>query len=686
MDISQIPVSAIRGVTSRQVAALRKTGVLTVMDLLLRFPVSYLDRTRLTPMGELAPDRVASVRGIIVSRRQGRNSQLYLTLADDTGRLNVTMFNCPVFMSRELAPGAVVTCHGRVGVFQNALQMANPELDFKNSPPPAGYTPNYRLTRGISMQSMRNLVAKALDLAAAADACAELVPAELNETGLTLAEALRKVHAPDLDTPLDELARCEAPAQQRVIREELIAQQLSVLTLKEQNRRLNGIPLPPAPDLTAKLIASLPFEPTGAQLRVFGEISRDMSGARPMSRLVQGDVGCGKTLVAVLAALQAAAAGFQTAIMAPTGILAEQHYAGVKDLLAPLGVGAALLTGGQKAAEKKRQLKLIADGEALIAVGTHAIFQEAVAFANLGLVVIDEQHRFGVEQRMRLRDKRAAGGRMPHILAMTATPIPRTLAQTIYADMSVSVIDEMPRGRIPVTTYRLDESYRDKTIDQIGARCAEPGGKQVYWICPLVSESDFMESQDAVNARDYIARRLPRLKVGLMHGQMKAAEKDEVMRAFRNGEIQVLVATSVIEVGVDVPNAYLIVIENAERYGLAQLHQLRGRVGRGSIPSFCELLHSKNISPVGAERLDTLCRSTDGFVIAQKDLELRGPGDLLGTRQTGAVSYRVADPVRDFPCLDRCAAAAGEIYASRPELRDRLIRRWFPDCGDAGAM
>lgn len=677
MDISALSISELKGISSKQVSALNKIGINTVMDLLLHFPYSYQDRTEFTPISELTEDSHASIRARIISRSTGRNNMLILTLSDDTGILRITLFNCPIFINRELKSGNVLICHGKVSIFQNCLQMTNPELNLKDTELPENYTPVYRLTKGIKMQSMRNLVQKALNELEKTGACEELIPPHLNHTGLTLKDALIQVHAPKIGTSMSDLALFTTPQQQRVICEELISQYISVLTLKESNKLLNGIPLKPVDSLIKKFLSTLKFSPTGAQLKVFDEISRDLTLAQPMNRLVQGDVGCGKTLVAVLASLQAVGNGIQSAIMAPTEILAEQHYSNIQNFLEPLGIKVALLTGSQKKAEKNKQLELVKNGTAQIIVGTHAIFQEQVNFHSLGLIIIDEQHRFGVEQRMKLRSKCSIENRVPHMLAMTATPIPRTLAQTIYADMHVSVIDELPKGRKPITTITIPEKRRDEIIERIGINCS--AGKQAYWVCSLVNESEVLESQDAINACEYLTAKLPNLKIGLVHGQMKSTEKDAVMREFKDGNIDVLVATSVIEVGVDVPNAFLIVIENSERYGLAQLHQLRGRVGRGQLDSFCCLMFSDKINSIGMERLNTLKNSNDGFVIAQKDLEIRGPGDLLGTRQTGEIAYRVADAVRDYRSMDKCTVIATEIFKDRKDLCQKLTERWFPD-------
>ena len=447
MDISAISIDELKGITTKQVSALNKIGIFTVMDLLLHLPYSYLDRTKFTAIDELPVDSYASVRAKIISRTTGRNNMLILTLSDDTGVLRVTLFNCPIFINRELKTGNILICHGKVSIFNNSLQMTNPELNLKDSELPKHYTPIYRLTKGIKMQSMRNLVQKALNELDNIDVCEELIPPELNHTGLTFKDALQLVHAPKIGSSLSELSLFNSPQQQRIICEELISQYITVLKLKESNRFLNGIPLKPVDNLIKKFLSTLQFSPTNAQIRVFNEISRDLAEAQPMNRLVQGDVGCGKTLVAVMASLQAVGNGIQAAIMAPTEILAEQHFVNIQNFLKPLGLETAILTGSQKKAEKYKQLELIKSGKASVIVGTHAIFQEQVNFHSLGLIIIDEQHRFGVEQRMKLRSKCSIENKVPHMLAMTATPIPRTLAQTIYADMHVSVIDELPKGR-----------------------------------------------------------------------------------------------------------------------------------------------------------------------------------------------------------------------------------------------
>lgn len=675
-DISAIPIESIKGITVKQISALKKIGKETVFDLLLHFPYSYLDQTKPTPIAELRADEYATIKATVVNKKQGNKNLMTMILNDGTGYLRVSVFNCPVFINKELKPNSTIICHGKINTFNNELQMTNPEINLKDTSLPKNYTPVYHLTSGIKMQSMRNLMLKALDFLSTEGACEDLIPPKLNPDGITLKDALFRVHFPDLDTSLEDLALFNTPVQQRIICEELISQYLSVLTLKEKNKTLNGITLKPVNNLISKFLKTLSFAPTNAQMRVFKEISADLNMAQPMNRLVQGDVGCGKTLVAVMSALQAMGNGIQVALMAPTEILAEQHYANIQKFLEPLDIKVALLTGSQKKSEKKQQLLSIESGESLMIVGTHAIIQEQVNFNKLGLIIIDEQHRFGVEQRMKLRSKCNVDNKVPHMLAMTATPIPRTLAQTIYADMHVSVIDELPKGRKPITTILVPEARRNEIIERIRINCCQK--KQVYWVCSLVNESEVIESQDAINAHDYLSQQLPELKIGLVHGQMKSSDKDHIMRDFKDGNIDVLVATSVIEVGVDVPNAFLIVIENAERYGLAQLHQLRGRVGRGNLESFCCLMYSDKINSIGKERLMTLKNSNDGFVIAQKDMEIRGPGDLLGTRQTGEVSYKIADAIRDYPSMEKCTETATIIFNNYPEQKNKLMERWFP--------
>jgi ATP-dependent DNA helicase RecG len=489
---------------------------------------------------------------------------------------------------------------------------------------------------------------------------------------------LRTLHRPPASLQLSDLESGQHPAQRRLILEELLAHNLSMLALRAGAQRFHAQPLSARDDLKDKLLASLPFKPTGAQARVVAEVERDMALDVPMMRLVQGDVGSGKTLVAALAALRAIAHGKQVALMAPTELLAEQHANNFRSWFAPLGVEVGWLAGKQKGKARLAQQDAITSGAVQMIVGTHAIFQEQVQFNGLALVIIDEQHRFGVHQRLALWEKGLQQGFHPHQLIMTATPIPRTLAMTAYADLDTSTIDELPPGRTPVTTVAIPDTRRSDIIDRVRNACTQEG-RQAYWVCTLIEESELLEAQAAEATWEELKLALPELNVGLVHGRMKPAEKQAVMQSFKQGELHLLIATTVIEVGVDVPNASLMIIENPERLGLAQLHQLRGRVGRGAVASHCVLLYKAPLSKTAQMRLQVLRDSNDGFVIAQKDLEIRGPGELLGTRQTGNAEFKVADLLRDQAMIPEVQRLARHIHERYPEQAAALIERWMPE-------
>ena len=537
-------------------------------------------------------------------------------------------------------------------------------------------TPVYPTTEGVKQATLRKLTDQALELL---DTCAiaELLPPELAQGMMSLPEAIRTLHRPPPSLQLSDLESGQHPAQRRLILEELLAHNLSMLALRAGAQRFHALPLTARDDLKDKLLASLPFKPTGAQARVVAEVERDMALDVPMMRLVQGDVGSGKTLVAALAALRAIAHGKQVALMAPTELLAEQHANNFRSWFAPLGIEVGWLAGKQKGKARLAQQEAIASGQVQMIVGTHAIFQEQVQFNGLALVIIDEQHRFGVHQRLALWEKGLQQGFHPHQLIMTATPIPRTLAMTAYADLDTSTIDELPPGRTPVTTVAIPDTRRQEIIDRVRNACKE--GRQAYWVCTLIEESDLLEAQAAEATWEELKLALPELNVGLVHGRMKPAEKQAVMQAFKQGELHLLIATTVIEVGVDVPNASLMIIENPERLGLAQLHQLRGRVGRGAVASHCVLLYKAPLSKTAQMRLQVLRDSNDGFVIAQKDLEIRGPGELLGTRQTGNAEFKVADLLRDQAMIPEVQRLARHIHERYPEQAAALIERWMPE-------
>jgi len=542
-------------------------------------------------------------------------------------------------------------------------------------------TPIYPTTEGITQPMLRKLIAQALQFLAT-HTPTDLLPAGtpgLPAPGLpehlSLTDALQFLHSPPPNANTRQIRDGRHPAQQRLVLEELAAHQLSLLQLRAQVRSHDAPLLRDKQQLGEKLLANLGFALTGAQQRVEGEIRNDLNTTQPMLRLVQGDVGSGKTAVAALACAQCIGAGFQAAVMAPTEILAEQHAQAFRAWFEPLGISVASLSGKVKGRARGAQLQAISDGSAQLTIGTHALFQQEVVFNRLGLAVIDEQHRFGVHQRLSLRDKGLASGIVPHQLIMTATPIPRTLAMSAYADLDLSVIDELPPGRTPVKTVVLDENRRDAVITRVQNVVMQ--GRQVYWVCTLIEESDALQAQAAEDTYEQLRTALPLLRIGLVHSRLPASEKAAIMDEFYRGQLHLLVATTVIEVGVNVPNASLMIIDNAERLGLAQLHQLRGRVGRGSAESFCVLLYANPLSLNGKARLAVMRDTNDGFVIAEKDLELRGPGELLGTRQTGVVQFRIADLARDAQLLPQAKDIAQFVLQQHPQNVDALIQRWI---------
>jgi ATP-dependent DNA helicase RecG len=604
--------------------------------------------------------------------------QLLCRIGDGSGSLTLRFFYFTVQQQVGLARGARIRCFGEVRRSPKGLEMVHPEyrrVDREAAVAEEHLTPIYPGTEGITQGRLRQLVRMALEQINASKIEDWLPAAVLADLRLpSLREALQYVHRPPTDAPVDLLLDWRHPAQRRLAFEELLAHQLSLKLLRRRIQQDPGWPLAGTGALKTALLAALPFRPTRAQQRVLKEIEQDLERATPMLRLVQGDVGCGKTLVAALAATQAVQMGRQVALMAPTELLADQHAQNFRRWFEPLGVEVTLLTGRQTRSARSAALEKLRAGAAPIVIGTHALFQEGVAFSSLVLVIVDEQHRFGVHQRLSLREKGAHGGHQPHQLIMTATPIPRTLAMTAYADLDVSIIDELPPGRAPVKTVVLADARRDEVVMRIRTACLE--GRQAYWVCPLIDESEEMPYQAAEETAAALAEALPELTVALVHGRMPAAGKERTMRRFKDGEIHLLVATTVIEVGVDVPNATLMVIENAERMGLAQLHQLRGRVGRGQHASSCLLLYRAPLSSLARERLAVMRQTGDGFEVARRDLELRGPGELLGTRQTGLAQMRVADLLRDADLLPRVQIAAETMLRDWPTHVEPLIRRW----------
>ena len=675
------PVTALRGVGSALAERLRALGVETIQDLLFLLPLRYEDRTRTVPLGELRAGQRAAVEGEVQLTEvvfRGRR-QLLSRIADGSGFLTLRFFHFSTQQREALARGVRLRCFGEARRTAAGLEFVHPEyrrIDERAAAHAEDHlTPVYPATEGITQGRLRQLVRLALEQSNAAELTDWLPASVLADEHLpALGEALRIVHRPPADTPVEALLERRHPAQRRLAFEELLAHQLSLKLLRRRVQSDPGWPLAGSGELKEKLLAALPFRLTQAQGRALAEIEADLKLPKPMLRLVQGDVGCGKTLVAALAATAALAAGKQVALMAPTELLADQHAQNFRRWFEPLGVDVALLAGRQTGRARAAERLAVKAGAKRLVIGTHALFQEGVEFAALALVIVDEQHRFGVHQRLALREKGAADGRRPHQLIMTATPIPRTLAMTAYADLDVSVIDELPPGRTAVRTVVLADSRRDEVVRRIRDACLE--GRQAYWVCPLIDESDDMPYQAAEETAAVLAAALSELAVGLVHGRMPAAEKERTMRRFKDGEIDLLVATTVIEVGVDVPNATLMVIENAERMGLAQLHQLRGRVGRGQHASSCVLLYRPPLSALARERLAVLRATNDGFVVARRDLELRGPGELLGTRQTGLAQMRVADLLRDADLLPRVQLAAEDLLAHWSDRVQPLVRRW----------
>jgi ATP-dependent DNA helicase RecG len=672
------PVTRLSGVGPALAARLERLGVRTVEDLAFHLPSRYEDRTRVVPIGAVQQGQRAVIEGEVllaeVIRR--RRPMLVIAFGDSTGMLTLRFFHFTARQRQALDRGVRLRCFGEVRAGQRGPEMVHPEYQAVNAgadPQDDALTPIYPGTEGLAQGRIRQLVRQAL--AALGEGPPELLPpAALAGHGLpSLGEALRLLHRPPPDTNVAELESAQHPARRRLALEELLAHQLAMRALRHRARRKAAWPLA-GDDLVERFVSGLPFTFTRAQQRVIAEVRADLAQPVPMMRLVQGDVGSGKTVVAAVAALQAVASGAQAAVMAPTELLGEQHHANFRNWLEPLGVRVCWLSGSQSTAERREALRQLASGEAAVAVGTHALFQQGVKFARLALAIIDEQHRFGVHQRLALTDKGTGEDRRPHQLVMTATPIPRTLAMATYADLDTSIIDELPPGRGTVRTVAMPESRRVEVIARIREACA--AGRQAYWVCPLIEESDQLQAQAAEDTAALLAESLPGLSIGLIHGRLKPAEKERIMRAFKGGELHLLVATTVIEVGVDVPRASLMIIENAERMGLAQLHQLRGRVGRGADDASCLLLYRPPLSAQATTRLAAMRDSNDGFEIARTDLELRGPGEVLGIRQTGLLGLKVADLVRDQQLMPLVRELADLLPQAHPDAVAALTRRW----------
>lgn len=679
--IEKIDIRSLDHVGPKIAEKLEKIGIINVQDLLFHLPSRYEDRTRIWPIGELKPGQHASIKGEITHNEVvlGKRAMLVVKIKDETGSLSARFFNFNAAMKASLKPGQVIQAYGELKRGKFSLEIIHPEFSLthgqEKKPANAYLTPVYPSTDGLRQLTFRHLSDQALTLLDK-NPISELLPDNLYPDQMSLKAALVYLHRPPPDANLQALLQGQHPAQKRLILEELLAQQLSMLALKAKAQLESAFSIKKSTKLVPKFLKTLPFSPTGAQKRVGQEIAADLQKNTPMMRLVQGDVGAGKTLVAAIAALQAIEQGYQVALMAPTELLAEQHAINFEHWLAPLGIKVGWLFGKRTTKAKEAQLKQLADGETQMLIGTHAIFQKSVVFNKLALVIIDEQHRFGVQQRLLLREKGIKQGVHPHQLIMTATPIPRTLAMTVYADLNTSIIDELPPGRTPIHTVAIPDTRRIEVIERVEAACLEDK-RQAYWVCTLIEDSEALEAQAAEETAADLTRALPKLSIGLVHGRMKPSEKQTIMQAFKNGELDLLVATTVIEVGVDVPNASLMIIENPERLGLAQLHQLRGRVGRGKTASHCVLLYKTPLSKTAAKRLQVLRESNDGFLIAKHDLDIRGPGEVLGTKQTGMVDFKVADLIRDQALIPQVQQLALKLHLEYPDKAKAIINRWL---------
>jgi len=680
-ELAQVPLTTLKGVGAALAEKFARVGLENLQDILFHLPLRYQDRTRVTPIGALRPGQDAVIEGVVAGADivMGRRRSLLVRLQDGSGLLSLRFYHFSQAQKDGLKRGTALRCYGEARAGASGLEIYHPEYRaLSGSERPAveqTLTPIYPTTEGLTQQRLRQLSEQAL-ARLGPHSLPDWLPAELaSEYQLgPLDEAIRYLHRPPAGADLEQLAAGEHWAQRRLAFEELLTHQLSLQRLRQTVRAQQAPALAQARQLPQQFLQGLGFQPTGAQQRVAAEIAYDLSQHEPMLRLVQGDVGAGKTVVAALAALQALEAGYQVALMAPTELLAEQHFLTFSKWLEPLGIEVAWLAGKLKGKARAAALVQIAGGAPMV-IGTHALFQEEVQFQRLALAIIDEQHRFGVQQRLALRQKGIDGRLCPHQLIMTATPIPRTLAMSAYADLDTSILDELPPGRTPVNTLVIGDSRRGEVLERVRAACRDK--RQVYWVCTLIEESEELTCQAAETTFSELAAALPEVAVGLIHGRMKPAEKAAVMDEFKQGRLHLLVATTVIEVGVDVPNASLMIIENPERLGLAQLHQLRGRVGRGSAASHCVLLYHPPLSQLGRQRLGIMRETTDGFVIAEKDLELRGPGEMLGTRQTGLLQFKVADLMRDADLLPAVRDAALRLLAEWPQHVSPLLERWL---------
>ncbi|SUC09342.1 ATP-dependent DNA helicase RecG [Pasteurella canis] len=679
--LDAVPLTVLSGVGTAISEKLSRIGINNLQDLLFHLPIRYEDRTKITPIIDLQVNSYATIEGLVQTCEVqfGKRPILTVSLSDGSSKLMLRFFNFNAGMKNSFQQGVRIKAFGEVRRGRFMSEMYHPEYQIIRDNAPLvleeNLTPIYSTTEGLKQNSLRKLIDQALALLDKIQVL-EILPSEFNPHPFSLKEAIYFLHRPPPDISIEVLEKGTHPAQQRLIFEELLAYNLAMQKVRLGTQRFSAYSLYYQTDLKLRFLAQLPFRPTNAQMRVTQDIEQDLAHIYPMMRLVQGDVGSGKTLVAAIAALLAIDNGKQVALMAPTEILAEQHVTNFKCWFEPLGIKVGWLTGKVKGKARKVELENIQTNQVQMVVGTHALFQEEVEFADLALVIVDEQHRFGVHQRLMLREKGKKAHVYPHQLIMTATPIPRTLAMTVYADLDTSVIDELPPGRTPITTVAISEERRDEVIARVNHACINEK-RQAYWVCTLIDESEILEAQAAEAIAEDLRKILPHLRIGLVHGRMKPTEKQEIMAAFKHAEIDLLVATTVIEVGVDVPNASLMIIENAERLGLSQLHQLRGRVGRGNTASFCVLMYKPPLGKISQKRLQVLRDTQDGFIISEKDLEIRGPGEVLGTKQTGITEFKVANLIRDHKMIPIVQHCASRLIAERPDVADSLIKRWL---------
>jgi len=673
-DLSKIPVESLKGVGPSLQNKLLKIGIKTIEDIVFHLPYRYEDRTRTSPIGSVVTGGAYLLEGRISEIKiiYGRRRSLLAFLEDPSGRIGLRFYYFSKRQQQNLDRLEKVRCYGEVRQGATGPEIYHPEYSEATieNEESKNLTPIYPSTEGVTQSRYRKIVSEALSQLHRFPL--EDLASESSSTNLTT--SIRYLHQPPADAETDLLNEGRHPAQKKLSLDELTAHQVRTRLLREELKTLKASKLSIPGKLYREVIDAFAFQLTNAQKRVSAEISEDMLKDFPMHRLVQGDVGSGKTVLAALAAVHAHENGLQTALMAPTELLAEQHFATLETWLRPIGVKVCLLTANVRGVARKELMQKITEGEIDLAIGTHALFQKEVNFKNLGLVIIDEQHRFGVNQRLALRKKGAKENSSPHQMIMTATPIPRTLSMGFYTEMDVSILDELPPGRTPVKTSVLSSDRREDVIGQVNFACQ--AGRQAYWVCTLITESETLECEAAEEVASDLRKRLPKVSIGLVHGRLSSQEKNKVMQGFKKGNINLLVCTTVIEVGVDVPNASLMIIENSERLGLAQLHQLRGRVGRGSEASHCLLLYKKPLGTISRERLDVMRTSNDGFFIAEKDLEMRGPGEIFGTLQSGELRLKIADLQRDKKIAIESIEMATKLLAQDTEKAKRLVKRW----------